>query len=47
MRYEPFVMALGMVLVAVGAAAFDLRLGMAVAGALLIASAVDFRGVRR
>ena len=47
MRYEPYVVAAGMVLLALGVAAFDLRLGIAVAGVLLIASAVDFRGVRR
>lgn len=46
-RLEVLLIALGMVLLAAAAVLYDLRLGLAVSGALLIVSAVDFRGARR
>jgi hypothetical protein len=46
-RAEVLALVLGLLLLTLAAATYDWRLGLAVAGALLIVSAVDFRGVRR
>ena len=46
-RLETWALVLGMVMLALGAGLFDVRLGLLAAGVMLILSAVDFRGVRR
>lgn len=46
-RVESIVLLAGMALLAIAAAAVDLRLGLATAGLFLIVSTVDIRGVRR
>jgi hypothetical protein len=44
---EPAVRALGLLLVAAAAFAFDPRLGLAAGGVFLILSTIDLRGARR
>lgn len=46
-RLELAAVVMGMMLLALGAAAYDWRLGLLALGVLLIISAVDFRGVRK
>ena len=47
MKAELVALLAGMALLVLGAASIDWRLGVLTAGAILILSAVDFRGVRR
>lgn len=46
-RLDAVILAAGMILLVIGAAAYDWRVGALVAGLLLIASTFDPRGARR
>lgn len=46
-RAEPLALLAGMALLTVAALLVDVRLGLALAGLLLILSTVDLRGLRR